>query len=227
MKMMGLLGGTFNPIHFGHLRLAQEVANALSLDEVRFIPSAHPPHRPDPGISRVHRTAMVNLAIHDNPLFMLDDRELKREGYSYTIDTLVSLRQGMCSEVALCLLLGKDAFLGLAGWHRWQELLDYCHIVVANRPTTKPQDTPEAINALLANHQVEYASALHQASHGHILMQPITALDISATYIRTAIEQGANPRYLLPDAVLDYIRKHGLYLPGEEQDPPPGNPQQE
>lgn len=213
MQLIGLLGGTFNPIHNGHLRLAQELADALDFNEVRFIPSAQPPHKAVPAVSAKHRTAMVQLAIADNPLFKLDTRELNRAGASYTIDTLISLQEELGGNDALCLIMGSDAFARLNTWHRWQALLDYCHIVLVQRPTSAtPPKLAEELSVLLHDHYTENVSDLANENAGYIHMQKITALDISATDIRTQLELGFSPRYLMPDNVLDYIKNNKLYF---------------
>ena len=129
LESIGLLGGTFDPIHFGHLRLAQELATQLHFDKVHFIPSANPPHKTHPQVSAQHRAQMVQLAISDNPLFICDTRELNRNGASYTVDTLISLREEVGYKVSLCLIMGSDAFMRLNTWVRWQDLLNYCHII--------------------------------------------------------------------------------------------------
>ena len=213
MQLIGLLGGTFNPIHNGHLRLAQELADALNFNEVRFIPSANPPHKTVPKVSAQHRAAMVQLAISDNPLFNLDIRELDRLGASYTIDTLISLQEELGGSVALCLIMGSDAFAKLNTWHRWQALLDYCHIILVQRPTsaTQPQLADE-LSVLLHDHYTENVSDLADENAGYIHMQKITALDITATNIRAQLESGYSPRYLMPDNVLDYIKNNKLYF---------------
>ena len=213
MQLIGLLGGTFNPIHNGHLRLAQELADALNFSEVRFIPSANPPHKTVPKVSAQHRAAMVQLAISDNPLFNLDIRELDRLGASYTIDTLISLQEELGGSVALCLIMGSDAFAKLNTWHRWQALLDYCHIILVQRPTsaTQPQLADE-LSVLLHDHYTENVSDLADENAGYIHMQKITALDITATNIRAQLESGYSPRYLMPDNVLDYIKNNKLYF---------------
>jgi nicotinate-nucleotide adenylyltransferase len=218
MKTIGILGGAFDPIHFGHLRLAQELTDALSLKEVRFIPTASPPHRPQPQTPAADRLAMVQLAIEGNPLFCCDEREIRRyneqQQPSYSIDTLLSLNQEIGEQTALCLLLGGDAFLGLPSWHRWQELLDYCHIVVAHRPhaALQPDTLPEPLKTLWEQSGTLKVEDLGRNKSGRIFTQPITALDISATKIREDLKQGKSPRYLLPDAVIDYIRTQKLYL---------------
>jgi len=213
MHVTGLLGGTFNPIHFGHLRMAQELANSLQLDEVRFIPSANPPHKTTPEVSAQHRAEMVKIAIADNPLFKLDEREMQREGASYTIDTLISLREELGSKTAICLFMGSDAFIHLNTWHRWHELLNYCHILLVQRPNLIPAQPKlsETLEAFLHDHYTENANDLATKSTGFIHMQKITALDISSTEIRRMLKSQQSPRYLMPENVIGYIKQHQLY----------------
>ena len=205
MAPIGVLGGTFDPIHFGHLRLAQEAAGALRLAAVRFVPSGTPPHRGAPAVSAERRLEMVRLAIEPNPAFVLDDRELRRAGPGYTVDTLAELRRELGDAAALCLLVGADAFLDLATWSRWHELFNLAHIVVAHRPGY-PVDTWQ-------NHMPQ-PLAVHLAPAGGIVVVPIAALDISSTRIRQCLRSGTSPRYLLPDSVLDYIERNALYAGG-------------
>ena len=211
-KPTGILGGTFDPIHFGHLRMAQELSDALNLSEVRFIPAGYPPHRNQPATSAAHRATMVSLAIADNTTFSLDDRELKRSGSSYTIDTLQSLRDELGQDAAICLLLGSDAFVRFNTWHRWDEILDICHIALVERPATKPKEAlPQVLQTLLHDHYTENTADLASSSAGFIIMQKITALDISATRIRESLQHNLSPRYLMPDSVINYIRVQLLY----------------
>lgn len=213
MKLIGILGGTFDPIHYGHLRMAQELLQALNLDEVRFIPAATPPHRAQPATSAGHRAEMLRLAIADNPQFSLDDRELQRNGPSYTVDTLLSLREELGKSVSLSLLLGSDAFLGLTSWHRWDELLSLAHIVVALRPRAapNPENIAEPLKALWQQHVTTSIKDLARAGCGKILLHHITPLDISASKIREQIARGSSPRYLVPQSVINYITTHQLY----------------
>lgn len=225
MQIIGILGGTFNPIHFGHLRMAQELTNALGFNEVRFIPSANPPHKITPTVSAEHRAQMVQLAIEDNALFTLDRRELRRIGASYTIDTLQSIRSEIGSDASLCLMMGNDAFTKLNTWHHWQHLLDFCHIVLVKRPSSASNSlagTGSLSNAqpplhkelelLLHNHYTENADDLKFQQAGYIHMQSITALDISSTAIRASFEHKQLPRYLMPQLVIDYITINQLYI---------------
>ena len=212
-NLVGILGGTFNPIHFGHLRMAQELAEVLQLNELRFIPSANPPHKSEPEVNPSFRAEMVKIAIADNHHFKFDGRELQRKGASYTIDTLISLREELGEDSVLTLLMGSDAFVFLNTWHRWDELLNYCHIVLVQRPNfnqTQPK-LPEDLEALLHNHYTENVGDLTIKNTGLIHMQKITALDISSTKIRSMLKSKKSPRYLMPEMVIDYIKQHQLY----------------
>jgi nicotinate-nucleotide adenylyltransferase len=212
---IGVLGGTFDPIHYGHLRLAEELGETLRLSEVRFIPAGTPPHRDAPRVAAAHRLEMARLATAGNPRFAVDDREVRRAGPGYTYDTLAELRAEAGSARALVLLLGADAFLDFATWHRWHEVFGLAHIAVAHRPGFPPERWGSRMPQPLAR---EYESRLlrqplaaHLQPAGGIAVIPFTALDISATAIRDRIKGGSSPRYLLPSAVLDYIRANKLY----------------
>jgi nicotinate-nucleotide adenylyltransferase len=212
---IGILGGTFDPIHYGHLRLAQHVSEVLKLEEVRLVPSRTPPHRAAPRISADDRLAMVKLAAADNALFRVDEREMRRSGPGYTVDTLAELRDEVGEVRPLCLLVGADAFLDFATWHRWHELFDLAHIVVAHRPGF-PVDAwhermPQPLAREYGGRLLQQPLAVHLAPAGGIAVVAITALDISATMIRDCLKAGSSPRYLLPDSVLDYIRARKLY----------------
>lgn len=210
-RPIGIFGGTFDPVHFGHLRPALEALEALALAEVRFVPAGVPPHRPAPAVDGERRAAMLELALRGQPAMRVDRRELERPRPSYMVDTLASLRVEL-DDVPLCLLLGSDAFLGLASWHRWQELIGLAHLVVLHRPGwSAAQAADAAPGRLLAEHGVGEAAALAARPCGGVLLQPVTQLDISATALRDLLAAGGDPRYLLPDAVSDYIRAHGLY----------------
>ena len=217
MQAIGLLGGTFDPIHYGHLRLAEEMAAALNLREVRFIPVGLPPHRATPQTSAAHRLEMVQRAIADNPRFVLDAREVRRaeEGPdksarpSYTVDTLTELREELGPAQPLYLLLGADAFLGLPSWHDWRRLFELAHIVVAERPGTAWQlgldeDLQRELDARKTNEVATNAA-------GSVQILQMTPLAISARRIREALATQKSVRYLLPDAVLDYLQQQQLY----------------
>lgn len=210
MKLIGILGGTFNPIHFGHLRIAQEIAQALNLSQVKFIPSANPPHKAAPLVSAQQRAEMVQLAIEDNPLFSLDTRELARTGPSYTIDTLRSLSDEY-PDVAFCLIIGTDAFAHFDQWHEWQSILSYCHLILVPRPNYNNAPRNQILANLLKQHSTNVKTHLQLKRNGCITQQSVTALEISSSQIRAAIAQDNSPLYLTPNSVLGYIRHHGLY----------------
>jgi len=206
---IGLLGGTFDPIHFGHLRTALELYQAHDLAEVRLIPCYRPVHRKLPTASPEHRLAMVRTAIADESALKVDDCEIQRKGPSYTIDTLEAFRQTM-PDTPLCLIMGIDALLGFPSWHRWEDILKLAHLLVAHRPQYHLPQTGIVAN-LLKQRLKHHSSALHECIAGNIVLHPITSLDISATDIRKQIASGRNPRYLLPDSVYQYIEQHGVY----------------
>jgi nicotinate-nucleotide adenylyltransferase len=208
-RRIGILGGTFDPVHVGHLRSAVEVAEALKLDELRLIPSARPPHRSSPQVSAQDRLAMVELAVADADGLVVDGRELQRHTPSYSIDTLESLRSELGADDQLFLLLGWDAFCGLPSWRRWEELLQHCHILVLQRPDADTE-APEALRDLLAARSVNSPSAL-QGPGGQIAFIWQTPLAVSATQIRALLASGKSARFLVPDTVLAYIHAHGLY----------------
>jgi nicotinate-nucleotide adenylyltransferase len=208
-RRIGVLGGTFDPVHIGHLRGALEVAEMFGLDEVRLVPNYRPPHRDTPNSSAQDRLAMVQLAVQDLPLLQVDARELERDKPSYTIDTLESLRSELSSDDQVFLIVGWDAFCGLPGWHRWDELLDHCHMLVMQRPDAD-SEAPEALRDLLAARSVSDPLAM-AGGGGQIASVWQAPLGVSATRIRQFLASGRSVRFLVPDAVLAYINAHGLY----------------
>lgn len=210
--MIGILGGTFDPIHYGHLRPANEVMQVLGLTELRLMVAARPPHRPAPFASAAQRFQMTVAACGEFPKFRVDDRELKRDGPSYTVPTLESLRAELGS-VPLCLLVGSDSFASLPTWHQWQRLPALAHLVVMRRPAApgRPATEPRLPAGLPARFVTD-AVVLKQAPAGLVYVAPITPLAISATEIRAAIARGESPPAgSLPRAVWDYIENQQLY----------------
>ncbi|MGK0673462.1 MAG: nicotinate-nucleotide adenylyltransferase [Halothiobacillaceae bacterium] len=204
--MIGILGGTFDPIHYGHLRLAEEVREALGLAQVRFIPAFQPPHREPPVAPAHHRLAMLQLAIQANEAFTVDTREYERGGLSWMVDTCASLRDEF-ADCPLVLIMGMDAFNGFTRWRHWQGILARVHLAVASRPGARAEG--EAV-ALLAERGSSVAE-LERAPAGRIVEVPISALDISATRLRALAAQNHSTRYLLPEAVREYLLTHRLY----------------
>ena len=216
---IGIFGGTFDPVHFGHLRLAQELGESLRLAEVRIIPGGTPPLRAAPLVTAEQRLEMVRLAAAGNTLLSVDDREVRRSGPGYTVDTLTELRQSVGAARPLCLLLGADAFLELATWHRWHDLFSLAHLVIAHRPGFPPDSwlarMPEPLAREYSARLLRQPFGVHLSPAGGIVTQSIAALDISASMIRDSLARGVSPRYLLPDPVLDYIRRNNLYVTQE------------
>jgi nicotinate-nucleotide adenylyltransferase len=209
-KTLGIFGGTFDPIHFGHLRMALELKQQLSLDEMRLIPGHKPPHREQPQVSSKQRLKMLQLALQDCPQLQWDDRELNREKNSYTYDTLREFREEFGSDISLVLCMGEDAFAGISTWYCWQEIIHLAHIVVIARPGWAVPDQGDVRN-FLKQHQGTVAD-LQRYPAGKIVMQSLRLLPISATEIRQQITRGESPQFLLPDAVWKFIREKRLYL---------------
>lgn len=208
-QAIGILGGTFDPIHFGHLRTALELHQALDLAEVRIIPCFQPVHRKSPTATPEQRLDMARRAIESEPALRVDDCEIKRKGPSYTIDTLIGLRKEL-PETPLCVIMGIDALLHFPSWHRWEEILQLAHLIVVHRPQYHLPQTG-IVADLLKQRLKQSPTVLHETIAGNIVLQPVTPLEISATDIRKQIAMGRNPRYLLPNNVYKYIQEHGVY----------------
>jgi nicotinate-nucleotide adenylyltransferase len=205
--MIGILGGTFDPIHYGHLRSALEVKEIFDLKEIRLIPSGQPPHREQPAANPQMRLQMLELAIKNHPGFVADNRELRRTGPSYMVDTLKSLREEF-PETPLLLFIGTDAFNQLKTWYQWPLISTFAHIIVMIRPGFNPHQQDDSFIKLLTINPTELA----HTPAGKIYFHQVSQLDISATAIRNMIAKHQNPGFLLPDTVIAYIRQHKLYL---------------
>ncbi len=210
---IGIFGGTFDPVHFGHLRTAFEILQALRFSEVRLMPCGNPPHRDQPVAAPALRLKMVQVATEGQQGFVVDDRELQREGPSYSVDTLAALRAEFPLR-PLALVIGMDAFLGLPKWYHWREILQLAHIVVAHRPGWRAPDMGP-LGELLADRGTHRIGDLHDARSGHIYIHDVTQLEISSSEIRELVAVGRDPRFLLPDAVRAVIRESGCYAAGE------------
>lgn len=209
MRPIGVFGGTFDPIHYGHLRTAFEMLQALRFEEVRFIPCGDPPHRGETFASATQRLEMVAVAVAGQSGFVVDNRELQRDGPSYSIDTLIGLREEF-PERSLGLIVGMDAFLGLSRWHRWNEILDVAHIIVAHRPGWKAPDIGP-LGDLLSECGTHRVDDLHGEIRGRVHIHAVTQLEISSTEIRELVEAGRDPRFLMPDAVREVIAESACY----------------
>lgn len=208
--MIGLFGGTFDPVHNGHIFPVEETARALELDSVSVVPAGQPPHRPPPVAGKAHRLRMAQLAFAGRKGFVVDERELRQAHPSYTVDTLASLRAEFPRE-ALCLIVGLDAFLSLESWHQWQRLPEFAHIVVMHRPGWERRLPDWAVGRLRAD-----PDALRRQPAGCVCLQAVTPLPISATAIRAAIARGESVEALMPSTVWAYIRQHHLYQQKEQ-----------
>ncbi len=213
---IGILGGTFDPIHNGHLRIAQEALEQCELAQVRFVPCGTPPHRPAPKAPAKSRWEMVRLALNSHPDFQVDVHEIFRTDPCYTVDTLTALRTELGAQQSLCLILGGDAFLQLHTWRDWKRLFDLAHIVVLQRAGCLPLGN--AMGSADAALQEEYrtrlapgAKALHESPCGTIFVADMPALEISSTDIRRRCAEGKNVRFLTPDVVANYINTNSLY----------------
>lgn len=204
------MGGTFDPVHVGHLRTALELKHLLDVNEVRLIPSKVPVHREEPNCSSEQRLAMLKLAVADEPALVADAREILSTQPSYTLLTLQGIRNEIGDEQPICMVMGMDAYLSLPSWHKWERFLDLCHLVVVTRPGyAMPESSPMYTYTL--QNRVSCSSELFQTAAGKVLLQELTPLAISATQIRQEIARGFSPRYLLPDGVWQYIQENNLY----------------
>lgn len=208
-KCIGVFGGTFDPIHIGHLRLALEVKQRLKLDEMRLMPCYIPPHRASPSVDAPQRLKMLQLALAECAELGWDARELEREKPSYTYDTLSELRAEFGADTSLSWCMGMDSFVALDTWYRWQELLDLAHLVVVARPDWElPTQGPVA--DLVAAQRGD-AARISTSPSGSLVILQQRLLPISATEIRAQIKAGDSPQFLLSDAVWNYIRSQGFY----------------
>jgi nicotinate-nucleotide adenylyltransferase len=211
---MGIFGGTFDPIHYGHLRTAFELLETLRLPEMRFMPAGNPPHREHTVASNLQRLEMVRAATAGQPGFSVDDREMHKSGPSYSVETLAELRHEFPRR-PLCLIVGMDAFLGLPKWHQWRELLTLAHLVVAHRPGWRAP-TMGPLGEMLVERGTGAVSDLHEGVAGRIYIHAVTQLEISSTEVRALIHAGRDPRYLMPDGVRRIIQESGCYARKEE-----------
>lgn len=212
---VGVLGGTFDPIHNGHLRLAMELVSALGLDHVRLIPNGDPPHRNAPRATPGQRSKWIRVAVANEPRLRLDDRELLRDGPSYTVDTLASLKTEL-SEHPLCLVMGRDVFAQLPEWHEWRRLFELAHIVLIDRPGLEVELQPDASTELEARGTDDHR-ALRRSAAGLIYGYAPPPLAISASRIRELLANGDSARYLLPESILDDILDAGAYQTPEKR----------
>jgi nicotinate-nucleotide adenylyltransferase len=209
VNAVALLGGTFDPVHFGHLRAALEAQELLGSNDFRLLPAGTPPHRVAPSADASHRLAMLELAVARHPQLSVDDRETRRSGYSWMTDTLDEIRREE-GDKPLILLIGQDAANGLDTWHRWERLFGLCHLVVMRRP-----DSGIAYSSVLRcemeKREISTVDRLAREPAGSVLPLEITQLEISSTSIREILADGRSPGFLMPESVIDYIHRNRLY----------------
>ncbi|WP_051678485.1 nicotinate-nucleotide adenylyltransferase [Thiomicrospira pelophila] len=212
-QLIGVYGGTFDPIHYGHLRPALDVLNQLELDHVRFIPCFIPVHRAHPQVSSEQRCRMIELAIANQPNFILDKREIERQGPSFMVDTLRSLKQDF-PHARLVLMMGTDAFAKFLSWHESETILELAHLAIMHRPN-EPLPSQGALAQLLEArlvNQLPSSSSSSNQQAGQIVEVEVTQLDLSATRLRELLKNGQAVDYLMPPCVINYIKQHQLYL---------------
>lgn len=213
-EKIAVFGGTFNPVHNGHLRLALDLVQQLQFDQMRLVPCHIPTHRADPGVASERRAQMVALGIAGNTSLQMDDRELRRDSASYSLDTLMQLRAERGPACSLTLVMGLDTYLGLPKWYRWRELLQYSHLLVVNRPGYQLPTAGELIE--FDRTYRAGPELLAEQPAGAVVHLNIRALDISATEIRTLTAAGLSTRFLLPESVRNYIAEQQLYRAPDE-----------
>lgn len=207
---IGLFGGTFDPVHIGHTTLAEELKNHLALDAMYLLPCRLPPHRRRPSASDQDRLQMLRLATADTSL-RIDERELEREGPSYTVDTLLSLREAYGADTAIICCMGMDAFAHFTTWHRWQDILSLAHLAVITRAENN-QELDADTHALLARYRCTEKAALKNTPAGNIYLTQLSQIPVSSTQVRQQLAQGILPPDALKPTVYHYIQERGLYL---------------
>lgn len=210
-QAIALYGGTFDPIHYGHLRPVEALSGLIGLKEVIWLPNNIPPHRPQPEASSQQRLEMVRLALHPFSSFKVDTRELEKPTPSYTIETLRDFRQEIGAKQPLAFIIGQDSLLSINTWHQWENLLDVCHLLVCARPGYQTHFETPQMQTWLEQHQTFQQEDIHCLPAGKILLADTPLYNISATDIRARHKAGVDCHDLLPDAVENYIHQQGLY----------------
>ncbi|TBR45099.1 nicotinate-nucleotide adenylyltransferase [Marinomonas agarivorans] len=211
LKSVAIMGGTFDPIHNGHLRVAVEILDHHNFSELRLIPCYQPVHKKHPIISSEDRLTMIKLACQSDSRLLVDSREIVRQEPSYTINTLRDLRQELGEKTPLVMIVGMDSFLSLPAWDSWHDIIHYAHILVVSRPNWE-QDFVRELADFYENYRVESAEELKLSAAGKIYLEALTPLSISSSMIRTLCRQKASIAYLLPDNVQRFIEQNELYI---------------
>ena len=207
---IALFGGTFDPVHYGHLQIAKELAELLPVSQVNMMPSAIPPHRADNIVSAEHRLNMLRIAIEKYPRLVMENIELQRDQTSYSIDTLALIRSTVGPEESIILCIGLDALLGISHWHRWTELLNFCHIAVCSRPSYELPDSGPLFD-WIEQHRTDHLDRLEASSQGYIYFCQMSLLPVSSTVVRNKLQKQQSIKLLVPAGVINYIQQHQLY----------------
>lgn len=205
-----LFGGTFDPIHFGHLRTALELQEVLNVPQINLVPTGEPVHKSSTGASAAQRFEMVRLAVESDAALLADDCELVSDEPCYTINTLMKKRAEVGEDLPIVLVMGMDSLLGIKSWSQWQQLTDYSHLLIVARPGYEPEFDSE-LHCFIDQHKVEDLNLLNSLPSGHLVMHQLTPMNVSATQVRKIIKQGSNPRFLIPDSVWNFIKHERLY----------------
>lgn len=210
-QLQAIYGGTFDPVHYGHLKPVETLANLIGLSKVIIVPNNVPPHRPQPEASSAQRKHMLELAIADKPLFVLDELELLRDTPSYTAETLRQWRQEIGPQQPLAFIIGQDSLINFPTWHDYESILDNAHLLVCRRPGYPMMMKDDAHQQWLDAHLTSTADDLHLLPAGKIYLAETPWFNISATLIRERLQQGESCAEMLPAPVLAYIEQQGLY----------------
>lgn len=205
MNPIGILGGTFDPVHHGHLRLAIEMREALALSAVKLVPAPNPRLRDSPSTPASHRLRMIEAAVEGENHLEVDDREIHREGPTTTVETLRAFRREL-GDTPICLIIGADAFSRFDQWIEWEALPELAHIAVAHRPGARLPDTGP-VAALVRARKTDDPETLKRSAAGHIIVRKIPALDISSSQIRARLKSGRSIRYLVPDSIINLLKE--------------------
>ena len=207
---LAVFGGTFDPIHFGHLKSACAVTDYLGVPCVKLVPSCIPPHREKPSSTPAHRLSMLQIATCEDKRMAVDDREISRRGVSYTADTLASFRSELGTTVPLYFILGIDSYVTIHKWHHWKGLTDIAHLIVLDRPGYLAEVSSE-VQLWSQNRLVEDPNDMKHRAFGCICLVSLVQVDVSATDLRNKLKAGVRPTGKMPEKVIDFALKHGLY----------------
>ena len=207
---VGIFGGSFDPIHFGHIKPCLALAEKYQLDSVHLLPCKVSPFKESTFASRQHRWNMINLISSSSDIFIADSRELERDSASYTYNSLLELTEQYARKAKLYWIMGIDALLGFPKWYKAEEIMQLCHVLVLRRPGYELED--ESLFDWLKPYLTDDFDLLEQKDFGHIFITDTEMVDVSSTQIRACVRTGEQPRFLLPGGVWNYIKRNNLYV---------------